>query len=182
MLQSQAYEWWVKIAKGASPKDAPAKLPTQDPKYDTLAGNDGVWFWSDPVPVEKGKAYWLMIDARGPGEIMVWLVGYPEKPSTAFGADAAAFQEALKEKTSGKPPPQKRGREPFLHTYDWKGQLKTTPTNEWKTFARREMPFRPTANTPNVRWMRVVIMPYWPPGEYFVGNVRLTEYQEKEKR
>ncbi len=67
--------------------------------------------------MEKGKAYWLTIDAKGPGEIMVWLVGYPDKPGTAFGADAAAFQEALKEKDSGKPTPQKRGREPFIHNY-----------------------------------------------------------------
>src|SRR5947207_13073782 len=36
VLQSQAYEWWVKIARGAKAKDAPKKLPTTPPKYDTL--------------------------------------------------------------------------------------------------------------------------------------------------
>ena len=40
--------------------------PTVEPKYDTLAGLDGVWFWSDPIPVEKGKAYWLTLDVKGP--------------------------------------------------------------------------------------------------------------------
>ena len=53
MYQSQGYEWWTKIAQGASAKDAPKKTPTVGDKYDTLAGNDGVWFWSDPIPVEK---------------------------------------------------------------------------------------------------------------------------------
>src|SRR5262249_32486442 len=72
VLQSQGYEWWAKIAKGSSSKDAPKKLPTQEPKYDTLAGLDGAWFWNDPVPVEKDKAYWLTIDVKGPG-LLVWL-------------------------------------------------------------------------------------------------------------
>src|SRR5207302_4910794 len=54
VYQSQGYEWWAKVAQGASAKDAPKKTPTVGDKYDTLAGNDGVWFWSDPIPVEKG--------------------------------------------------------------------------------------------------------------------------------
>src|SRR5436309_15292565 len=38
VLQSQGYDWWVKVAKGAKAQDAPKKLPTVEPKYDTLAG------------------------------------------------------------------------------------------------------------------------------------------------
>ena len=42
ILQSQAYDWWVQLTKGARAKDAPKKVPSKDPnKYDTLAGNDG---------------------------------------------------------------------------------------------------------------------------------------------
>ena len=53
VLQSQAYNWWMKIAKGASPKDAPKKIPSRDPnKYDTLAAFDGAFMWSDFIPVE----------------------------------------------------------------------------------------------------------------------------------
>ena len=100
----------MKIAKGASPKDAPKKTPTVGDKYDTLAGNDGVWFWSDFIPVEKGKAYWLTIDAKGPG-MLAWLFGYPEKTSTDFGADEGAFQEVLQAKLTGKPKDTKRGHE-----------------------------------------------------------------------
>jgi hypothetical protein len=174
VLQSQAYDWWVKIARGASPRDAPGKEMTKGDKYDTLAGNDGVWFWSDPVPVEKGKAYWLTLDARGPGPVMVWLVGYPEKPATAFGADEGAFQEYLQGKV-GKPQPNKRGRDPFLHKYVWKGQLACSASDKWQTFSRRKQPFRPTAVTPDVRYLRVLILPTWPPGVYAVDNVKLTE-------
>src|SRR5262249_9398181 len=65
VLQMQAYDWWVQIAKGASPKDAPQKTPSKDPnKYDTLAAFDGAFMWSDFIPIEKGKAYWLTLDVR----------------------------------------------------------------------------------------------------------------------
>ncbi len=107
-MQSQAYDWWVKIASGSRAGDAPPKQPTVEPKYDTLAGLDGVWFWSDFIPVEKGKAYWLTLDVKGP-PILVWLVGYPEKGDTSFGADAAAFQEVLVSRRSGRGAPTPPG-------------------------------------------------------------------------
>jgi hypothetical protein len=180
ILQSQGYQWWSKIALGkATAKDAPAKLPTVEPKYDTLAGNDGVWIWSDPIPVEKGKAYWMTIDVKGP-EIMTWLVGYNDKPDTAFGADAKAFQEYLRDNVLGKPRENKRGFESMIAKYVYRGQLKAGGTNEWKTYSRRELPFRPTSKmTPNVKWVRVLLLPYWPPGVYYIDNVRLTEVEDK---
>ncbi|HKI35543.1 MAG TPA: hypothetical protein VKA46_27045 [Gemmataceae bacterium] len=179
VLQSQGYDWWVKIAtKKGKAKDAPKKEATKEPKYDTLAGNDGVWFWSDPFPIEKDKAYWLTLDVKGPG-LMVWLMGYPEKPDTSFGADEGAFVEVLKEKVSGKPAEKGRDHEGFIHKYVWKGQLAAGGSNEWKTYSRRKQPFRPTSVTPNVKWGRILILPTWPPGEYFVDNVRLVEVEDK---
>ena len=41
-----------------------------------------------------------------------------------------------------------------------------------------KQPFRPTANTPSVKYVRVLIFPFWPPGEYYVDNVRLYEVKE----
>jgi hypothetical protein len=179
VLQSQGYEWWTKIAKGAAPKDAPKKLPTVEPKYDTLAGNDGVFLWSDPIAIKPGKAYWLSLDVKGPA-LLVWLVGYPEKPSTAFGADMAAFQEYFKENTTGKQAPNKRGKEPFIHNYKWKGQLTAGGSDQWKTYSRRKQPFRPTHPYPDVKYVRVFILPTWPPATYYVDNVKLTEVEDKE--
>ncbi len=179
--QSQAYEWWPRIALGkATWKQAPRKLPTVEPKYDTIAGNDGTWYWSDPVRIEKGKAYWLTIDVKGP-PILVWLVGYPEKPDTSFGADNGAFQDVLKEYVTGKPVEKKRNFEPFVHKYVWKGQMAAGGSDTWKTYSRRSKPFRPTAVTPNVRWVRVLVYPFWPPGEYYVDNVRLLELSDDGK-
>ena len=172
VLQKQTYEWWARIAAGANPADAPAKLPTVEPKYDTLAAFDGAWFYSDPLPVEPGKAYWLSLDVKGP-EIMVWLLGYTNKPTTAFGAEAAAFQGYLGDQAGTHD--IGRGHQAFIHEYDWKGQLKAGGPGEWRTYARRAKPFRPTANTPQVRFMRVQLLPYWPPAVYYVDNVRLVE-------
>lgn len=177
VLQSQAYDWWIRVAGGASPKNAPNKLPTVEPKYDTLAGNDGVWFWSDPFPLEKGKAYWLTVDVKGPG-LLVWLVGYPKKPRTGFGADEGAFQEVLQERKTGKPLDRSRGHKTFIHSYVWKGQMAAGGSDTWQTYSRRAQPFRPTAVTPNVRYGRIVILPTWPAGVYYVDNVRLVEVKD----
>jgi hypothetical protein len=177
VLQSQAYDWWVKIANGASAKDAPKKMQTTPPQYDTLAGLDGVWFWSDPIPVEKDKAYWLSLDVKG-AEIMTWLVGYPEKPDTSFGADAKAFQEYFREKKAGKPRDNVRGFDSIIAKYVYRGQLKAGGVNEWRNYSRRSLLFRPTKMTPNVRWARILILPYWPPGEFYIDNVRLVEVED----
>ena len=172
--QAQAYVWWKNISEGTSPLGAPKKLPTVEPKYDTLAGLDGVWFWSDAIPVEKGAEYWLTLDAKGAG-MLVWLVGYPEKPDCSFAADEGAVRESIA-KQNGMGPPNVRNRQLFVHKYVWKGQLAVQPSAEWKTFSRREKPFSPTKNTPNVKYVRVLLYPFWPPGEYFVDNVRLTRH------
>jgi len=172
VLQSQGYEWWAKIVKGADPKQAPAKLPTVEPKFDTLAGLDGVWFWSDFMPVERGKRYWLTVDVKGTG-MKVFLRGYPEKTSTDFGADEGAFQGYLKELAGQFE--NKRGRKAFIKKYTWDGWMPAGGSDQWQTYSRREMPFDPTKNTPNVRFVRVMLYPYWPPATYYVDNVRLLE-------
>src|SRR5258708_318129 len=143
VLQSQGYDWWVKISKGAKAKDAPKKLPTTPPKYDTLAGLDGVWYWSDFIPIEKGKSYWLTLDVKGTPDVMAWLVGYEKKGETAFGAEAGAFQEYLKEKTTGKPLDRKRNFEGFLNKYTFRGQINARYAkpleNGWRRWTRDKM-------------------------------------------
>lgn len=175
VLQSQAYAWWKEILAGAKPEDAPAKLATQEPKYDTLAGLDGVWYYSDYIPIERGKLYWLSIDAKGP-PLKVWLLGYPEKPDNTFGADQGAWREYLEE-SSGRAARQERGHEMFIHKYIWKGRLEAGGSETWQTYARRAKPFAPTKNTPRVKYVRVLIYAYWPPATYYVDNVTLTEYR-----
>ena len=195
VLQSQGYEWWARFARAEGlreslkvwgypwwgdlipqprAKDAPKKLPTVEPKYDTLAGLDGVWLWSDYIPVEKGKAYWFTLDAKGAG-MMAWLVGYPEKAPVAFGSEAKALQGFLREQALPKDMPMKRGHEAIIARYVWRGQMAVGASADWQTFSRKEKLFKPTSVTPNVRYVRVLLLPFWPPGEYYVDNVRMVE-------
>jgi hypothetical protein len=184
--QVEGYDWWTKIRNGASSKDAPKKTPTKGAKYDTLAGLDGVWYWSDYIPIKKGQAYWLTIDAKGPGGgMLAWLVGYPKKGSTAFGSESGAFDEAYKERMEKKKANRGRNFDPFIHDYVWKGQLSSmagTSPDKWQTFSRRKQPFRPSHNpikdAPEVKFVRVMIYAYWPPGIYYADNVRLTEVED----
>ena len=191
VLQSQGYEWWAKIHGGAKALDAPMKLPTVAPKYDTLAGLDGVWFWSDFIPVEKGKAYWLTMDIKSEGpDVMAWLVGYEKKESEEFGADANAFQEYLMEKklkAVGKVLDRKRNFDSIINKYVYRGQLnarysKALPDG-WRQWTRDKLPMRPAGKmTPRVRFARVLVLPYWPPGVCYLDNVRLTEVPDGGKK
>ena len=203
VLQSQGYEWWARFARPEAiratfrtidqpfwaaslltprPKDAPRKLPTVEPKYDTIAAFDGVWYWSDFLPVERGKAYWLSLDARGPAPMMCWLVGYPEKYEPFFGSDAKALIGYLRDERLPKDAPQKRNREPVIAKYVYRGQLTAGGSKDWQTYSRKEKLFRPTSVTPEVKYARVLILPFWPPGEYYVDNVRLVEVPDPEAR
>lgn len=195
ILQTQGYEWWARFAGPEAvraifhtvgqpvwaagivpprPQDAPKKLPTVEPKYDTLAAFDGVWYWSDFFPVERGKAYWLTLDAKGPG-MMVWLVGYPEKYEPFFGSDAKALIGYLRDRHLPKGTPQKRNHNALIARYVYRGQMSVGGSKDWQTYSRKEKLFRPTSVTPEVKYCRILILPFWPPGEYFVDNVRLVE-------
>ena len=201
VLQSQGYEWWAKFAKAEQmraalktwgnpwwaerievpkAKDAPKKLPTTEPKYDTLAGNDGVWYWSDFVPVERGKAYWLSLDAKGAG-MMCWLVGYPDRYEPWFGSDAKALLGYLRDETLPKAT-SKRGHESMIAKYIWRGQMTVGASKEWQTFSRKEKLFRPTSVTPDVKFVRVLVLPFWPPGEYYLDNVKLVEVPDPDAK
>ena len=58
---------------------AKRKTPTKGEKYDTIAGVDGVSFYSEWIPVEKGQYFRLEIDTRTDGAAAtpkVFIKGY----------------------------------------------------------------------------------------------------------
>ncbi len=83
------------------------------------------------------------------------------------------------EKVKGTAPANERMRTAFIRKNTWKGQLKIGASKDWQTFSRRAKPFHPTKYTPTVKYVRVLLYPFWPPGEYYVDNVRLVEYDPK---
>lgn len=127
---------------------APKKLPTKGKKYSTVAATEGVAYWSDWIPVKKGVTYKLSVDVRvdsGKKSPKVFVKGYVEDKNR---------------------PPGYRRRVAY------KKYLNCKATSEWKTFG---MEFNPTLRTPGVKWVRVMIFAYWPPGTYYFDNVKIYE-------
>src|SRR5947199_14564 len=107
----------------------------------------GLWTALAEAPKEKPKSAekkephnLVTIDVKGTPDVMAWLVGYEKKESTAFGADAPAFLEYQKEKTTGKPLDRKRNFESFISKYVWRGQLNARYAkpleNGWRRWTR----------------------------------------------
>ena len=142
-------------------------------------------FETDNWPFVEAKFKVKVDGKRRVRLIVMHSMEFPEKGSTAFGSEAKAFQEELQEKTTGKKPYRGRNFESIIAKYVWRGQLKAGAGNEWRTFARREQPFRPTISggRPNgVKYVRVLLYPFWPPGEYYVDNVKLVELDDNDPR
>ena len=140
---------------GRAPPPPPRKLPTRPPRYDTVAGNDGVHFGSDPIPFDPKKKYLLEVAVRadGPGSPKVWAKG--------FGIVGEGTEAAEREL--------------------WKKGLDCNGAGpEWKTF-RMVFP-RTTAISPKVTRLRLYLYPYWPPATYWFDDVRLVEITEEEAK
>jgi len=107
VLQSQHDEWRKKFEAGAPASQAPQKLPTKEPKYDTVGGNKGAHIYSDPIPVKPGMVYRFDFDGRGPngGVSPIFVKGYGRMTSADFGdqdREIYRTQVFLKTKTNGK--------------------------------------------------------------------------------
>ncbi len=106
VLQSQHDDWRKKFDAGAPASQAPKKLPTREPKYDTVGGNKGAHLYSDPVPVTPGMAYRFDFDVKCPngGVSPVFVKGYGRMTSEDFGdqdREIYRTQIFLRTKTNG---------------------------------------------------------------------------------
>jgi hypothetical protein len=122
------------------------KTPTKGPKYDTIAGVDGVSFYSEWIAVTPGQYYRLDVDFRTEGEKKtpkVFVKGY--------------FLDSKRP-------------EPYQRRVKYKKFLNCPGDETWKTFS---MTFCPTTRDTDVKWMRVMLFAYWPPGIYYFDNVKL---------
>lgn len=176
--QKQAYGWWIRrYLKNAPLADAPAKEPTHEPKYDTIAGLDGGFYWSDYIPIKPGKAYKVFVDAKGPAS-KVFLRGYEKPLPVSFADENKAVQEVFRE-AKGEPTKDSKGRPiRYFNRYVYSTWFTVGGANEWRTYTH-EQPRHPTSRelTENVRYLRIMLYPYWPPGEYWYDNIRVYEVE-----
>ncbi|MCE9592526.1 MAG: hypothetical protein K8S99_18620 [Planctomycetes bacterium] len=174
--QKQAYSWWVKRYLHDAPLgDAPQKTQTVEPKYGTIAGLDGGFYWSDYIPIRPGRAYRVYVDAKGPAS-KVFIRGYDKELPLSFADESPAVQEVFRE-ARGEPDVDSKGRPlKYRLRYRYTTWFPVGGSAEWKTYTH-DRPRHPTGRelTEDVRFIRIVLYPYWPPGEYWYDNVRVYE-------
>ncbi len=123
------------------------KTPTSGSKYTTIAGVDGVPFYSDWITVKPGQFYRLTVESKtgkGKKTPKVFIKGYfldPRRPKH------------------------------YQRRVMYKKYLDCPATqSKW---AKHETVFCPTVDSEKVQWMRIMIYGYWPPGVYYFDNVQL---------
>ena len=176
--QGQAYEWWTRRYLDHAPlAQAPQKQATVAPKYDTIAGLDGGFFWSDYIPVKPGGAYRVTIDAKGPAS-KVFIRGY-EKKLPLFFADEVPAVQGMFRRHKGEPETDESGRPVrYRLRYRYQTWFAVGGAEQWKTYTH-EKPRHPNSReiTEDVRWIRITLYPYWPPGRYWYDNIRVVEME-----
>lgn len=174
--QRQAYDWWFAHYEKKEPLvKAPKKQPTVEPKWDTIAGLDGGFYWSGYIPIKPGRAYKVYVDAKGPGS-KVFIRGYDKMEPLFFADENKAVMEEFRIQR-GDPLKDEKGRPiRYFNRYSYTTWFPVGGSNEWKTYTH-DMPRHPTGRelTENVRYIRIMLYPYWPPGEYWYDNIRVYE-------
>ena len=179
--QSQAYRWWVeRYVRGAGLDRVPDKQATRPPRYNTIAGLDGGFFWSDYIPVKPGGAYRVYVDARG-GSAKVFIRGYEKKLPLSFGDEQPAVQQVFRE-ARDEPTHDEQGRPiRYRMRYRYTTWFPVGGSDQWQTYTHIQ-PRHPNNReiTENVRDIRIMLYAYWPPGEYWFDNVRVYEVEPAE--
>jgi hypothetical protein len=138
--------WREKLAAGAAVSEAPQKTKTSGNRYDTIAGSYGVRLYSEAIPVKPGATYAIELDARG-----------------RMGGDF--FFAKVFVKGYGAEGPTKEH-------YNMYEAVRVSMPDQWDHFSRV---FHPTARTPEVTTMRVMLFAYWPPAKYAFDNIAVYE-------
>jgi len=176
VYQKQAYPWWIdRFVHGKPLSQAPTKTPTSGPKYDTIGGLDGGWYWSDFIEVTKGGAYKVYVDVKGPG-CLVFMRGYEKKVPLSFGDEEPAAQQQFRQ-ARGDPLTDANGRPiKYRLRYLYTTKFAAGGSDQWQTYTHIK-PRHPNSRdiTEKVRYIRIMLYPFWPAATYWFDNVRVVE-------
>ena len=144
----QWVEWQKKYKAGAPASEAPAPTPTSGAKYDTVAGIYGAAYFSDPIPVQPGKAYKVSVNYRGPSSDFMFPKLFIRGYGDVKGEKRAVYDAylALRSKTQGK-------------EWEWNVRIVEIPKD----------------TAAPVEFVRLMLYAYWPPGTYWFDNVSMKE-------
>ena len=178
-------EYHRKLRFGLADPSKPPKIEKDD-SYASVAGMEGVHYRGDWIDATAGRRYWLIADMKGKTAGIffpkIYVKGYLD-----YSAEAAALPEhsLIDRKMTARqfadlPParqkaliaddakkhPDRYRRECFRWYLACRNE-----ENVWKHYGD---PFPPRGGLPkNVRWMRVEVYAYWPPGDFTFDDVLL---------
>jgi len=135
----------MKLPREKRPKPKPKTEPTERQKYKTIAATYGAQIWSHYFPLEHGKTY--VVSVRYYSErpkAKLFIKGYAE-----FGKERRIVYRA------------------HLPLDPKKDEL-----NSWKEFWMEFTPQNPNPNL-KVKWGKVKLMIYWPPGVAYADDVSI---------
>ena len=176
--QGQAFDWWVdRFIEGKPLSAAPEPKAGTGEKYGTIGGLEGGFYWSDFIKVEPGGAYRVYIDAKGP-PAKVFIRGYEDKVPLSFADEHPSVQQMMR-KARGKEMTDEDGR-PIQHRlrYRYTTWFPVGGSDKWQTYTHQK-PRHPNSRkiTEDVRFIRIMIYPYWPPATYWFDDVRVYEVE-----
>jgi hypothetical protein len=168
-----------------NPDEPMVKTTTSGTKYNTVGGTTGVAVYSRPIPVEPDGYYAIEYDVRGKGEPFLFIKGFwkcspqdlhlmgkkmffkPFKPGASYSLMAMG--------TSGE---EKRDAHPgdYIQCFRQRLVARVGNPNEWRHF-KTVVHFEPERR---VEVVLLELYAYWPPGEYFFDNVRMTKVTKAE--
>jgi len=183
-------EAWLKYQHDLRMEKAdPAKPPaigTVANKYATVAGLEGVHHRGDWIEAEPGRRYWLLADMKGKTAGIffpkVFVKGFADFTALADGISEVSLNERKMTAAQFDALPVQKRRELIAadakahpdryrrEVYRWYLACRNE-AGGWKHYAA---PFPPRGGLPgSVRWLRIEVYAYWPPGEYLFDDVRL---------
>ena len=174
-----------KLRFGEADPNRPPKI-ARDTSYGSVAGLEGVHFRSQWIDATPGHRYWLLADMKGKTAGIffpkIYVKGFSDWSPHAKALPELSLKERklTAEQFAALPPEQRKAliaadakahgdryrRECFRWYLSCRNEDDT-----WKHYAA---PLPPRGGLPkDVRWLRIDVHAYWPPGNYYFDNVNL---------
>jgi len=176
VYHNQWVAWQEQYKAGATAEEAPPKTPTSGPKYDTVAGQYGTAYFSDPIPVTPGKSYKVEVDYRGRSLLGGALECFPKLFIRGYGEVGGEKRVvydaylALRCRTDGR---------------EWEHAVRivTIPTDTPASTAGPSASLAVEAGEADghapVEFVRLMPYAYWPPDLYWFDNVTMKAVAEE---
>jgi hypothetical protein len=185
LLRAPWMEYRRKLRFGLADPKRPPKIG-KDSSYASVAGMEGVDYYSDWIDATPGQRYWLVADMKGKTAGIffpkVFVKGYMDYTDYAAALPEASLVE--RRMTPGQfadLPPEKRkaliAEDVAAHRERYRRECfrwYLACRNEEDVWQHYAAAFPPRGGLPaNVRWLRIEVYAYWPPGDFHFDDVIL---------